>query len=81
MYKFVNIFKTTILSTQDMKLALDTLYAFNIPLQATVDLLDEDKVLRVASDFNLTDRVQQQLEERNFLCEVMETYHLGEPLV
>lgn len=80
MYKFVSIFKTNVQTLTDKVVILEGLQALRIPLIVSLDLEDEDRVLRVESNEHVVPQVVSKVDEYNFECEELDSFLMGIPL-
>lgn len=80
MYKFVSIFKTNIQTLTDKLVVLDGLRSLRTPIIVSLDLEDEDRVLRVESTEHLVPQVVRKVDEFNFKCEELDSFLMGIPL-
>lgn len=80
MYKFVSIFKTNILTLGDKLMVLEGLRSLRVPVIVSLDLEDEDRVLRVESPEHLVPQVLKKIDEYNFRCEELDSFLMGIPL-
>ncbi|WP_133583997.1 hypothetical protein [Sphingobacterium yanglingense] len=80
MYKFVSVFKTNVQTLTDKILLLEGLQSLKIPLIVSLDLEDEDRVLRVESNEHVVPLVVSKVDECNFKCEELDSFLMGIPL-
>lgn len=77
---FVSVFKTTAHSRADKLFVLNTLRKLGVKLFVTLDLQDEDRVLRVESTKPIADRVVALLNSQQYYCEELGTFLYGRPV-
>lgn len=80
MYKFVSVFKTNVQTLSDKVLLLEGLQSLKIPLIVSLDLEDEDRILRVESNEHVVPLVVSKVDEYNFKCEELDSFLMGIPL-
>ncbi len=80
MYKFVSIFKTNVQTLTDKIHILEGLQSLKTPLIVSLDLEDEDRVLRVESNEHVVPQIVSKVDEYNFKCEELDSFLMGIPL-
>ncbi|MDR2284957.1 MAG: hypothetical protein LBE37_17215 [Sphingobacterium sp.] len=80
MYKFVSIFKTNVQTLTDKIHILEGLQSLKTPLIVSLDLEDEDRVLRVESNEHVVPQIVRKVDEYNFKCEELDSFLMGIPL-
>lgn len=80
MYKFVSVFKTNIQTLTDKILILEGLKSLKSPLIVSLDLEDEDRVLRVEANEHIVPLIVGKVDEYNFKCEELDSFLMGIPL-
>lgn len=77
---FVSIFKTTASNKKDKLSIFEVLRNLGVRLSVTLDLSDEDRVLRVESKKNITGSIIEALNNNKFYCEELGTFLYGYPV-
>ncbi|SKB60128.1 hypothetical protein SAMN05660841_01407 [Sphingobacterium nematocida] len=80
MYNFVSVFKTNIQTLTDKLVVLEGLRSLRIPIVVSLDLEDEDRVLRVESPEHIVSQVLKKVDEYDFKCEELDSFVRGVPL-
>ena len=77
---FVSVFKTTVHNNADKLSVIKALRKLGVQLFATLDLQDEDRILRVESNKPIADRVVLLLNSQQYDCEELGTFRYGVPV-
>ena len=77
---FVSVFKTAAYTKEDKLSIFQILKNIGVKFIATLDLTDEDRVLRVESKMNIADSVVKELNNNQFYCEELDTFLCGAPI-
>ncbi|WP_164108372.1 MULTISPECIES: hypothetical protein [Sphingobacterium] len=80
MYNFVSIFKTNIQTLTDKLIILEGLRTLKMPIVVSLDLEDEDRILRVESPEHIVSQVLKKVHEYDFKCEELDSFVSGVPL-
>lgn len=71
----ISIFRTTVGSSDDLRILEPYLNAIIKDLKWTIDLLDSDKILRVKSSVNKNHEIISIVNRLGFDCENLETFY------
>jgi len=77
---FVSVFKTAAHSKEDKLSIFQILKNLGVKFIATLDLTDEDRVLRVESKKNISESVVKELNSNQYYCEELDTFLYGSPV-
>lgn len=77
MSEFVSIFRTNISTEVEKNKIIRMLNSLGRNLIASLDLEDDEKILRIAAEEDMTGEVVRLVRSKRYFCEEMESFYLG----
>jgi len=77
MSEIISIFKTSIKNQEDKEFIRIILKDLPVPIQWSVDLVDEDRILRISAYQQISDEIIEVLQQYGFSCQLLESFSDG----